>query len=434
MSGFWLKKEKLHKRPWKPARILEETKELHNPSRGWYQLFTCIAGEPVDFARMEKCLVDTESLCLVLLDIGSYRRMEPDETLKQWVRSILLFFREKKKEVILRIAYDHEGKAMEREPSLFSYVEGHIRGLFPVLTDFAEDIFVYQGLLVGNWGEMHGSKFLTQDHLERLAQLVESMIPTGVFLSVRKPVQWRMLHDANYVDGLWKTQRMGIYDDAIFGSETDLGTFGADTRETGGWYAAWTRGEELLFVRKLCDYVPYGGETVLGDGYCLELSQEQFLNELKQMRLTYLNRLYDTQILTEWKRHSYHGEGVWNEQSLYDYIGAHMGYRFVIRKAELAEAGKDEILRLTIENSGFARCLFQMELVLEWEDGESSGQRSFAVSPEILSGGQEEQFLCSIKDCSGQLYVRLRRKNDGCPVLFGNRSETDGRVWIGSLE
>lgn len=433
MNGFWQRKEKTHKKSFQMAWIPEETKELCNPSRGWYQLFTFVAGEMIDFDRIGSCLVDTESLVLVLIDIGSYRKSEPDNGLMEWLRSILSFFRDRKKEMILRITYDHEGKALEREPMLFSYVETHVRGLLPVLREFSSAVFVYQGMLVGNWGEMHGSRFMNQNHLERLAQMLESIVPEEVFLSVRRPVQWRMLHNCSDPEKLMKTQRMGIYDDAVFGSETDLGTFGSEARENGVWYAAWTRAEELAFVQKLCEHVPYGGEAVFGDGYFMGLSQGQILNDLKKMRLTYLNRLYDMRILTEWKRILYHGDGVWDGQSLYDYIGAHMGYRFVIRRAELAKSGKDEVLRLRIENSGFSRCFQKLELVLEWENEETKEQRMFELSPDILSGGQEEPFLCSVEGCSGQLYIRIQRKEDKMPVFFGNRSDSRGRVLIGSL-
>ena len=47
---------------------------------------------------------------------------------------------------------------MEREPTLFSIVLTHMRQLGAVVRAYESDILITQGLFIGNWGEMHGSK------------------------------------------------------------------------------------------------------------------------------------------------------------------------------------------------------------------------------------------------------------------------------------
>ena len=100
---------------------------------------------------------------------------------------------------------------------------------------------------------------------------------------------------------------------------THLGTFGTMTRDAAGWEQAWTRKEELEFLRRITKNTPCGGEAVLGmDGR--QESTGFVVSELKTMHLTYLNCAHDRKVLDDWKQISWSTEGVWKEHSLYDYV------------------------------------------------------------------------------------------------------------------
>lgn len=70
--------------------------------------------------------------------------------------------------MILRFSYDLEGKGLEKEPGSIRLVEEHMQQIGEVIREYADDIFAVQGILIGNWGEMHGSRYLTPDAFRTL--------------------------------------------------------------------------------------------------------------------------------------------------------------------------------------------------------------------------------------------------------------------------
>ncbi len=273
------------------AVFTETTEPLGNPLRGWYSIYTFEADKEPDFRNLEYCLDRNETLALILIDISSFQNIDLDLSALKRIRSILQFFKNNKKDMILRVTYDCEGKAMEREPSLFSQILRHMTQVGEILAQFPGAVFVYQGLLIGNWGEMHTSRFVAQGYLKQMAAILREYKGEGTFLAVRRPVYWRMLNEADDLGD------MGLFDDGIFGSPSDLGTFGTQARNTVGEHSAWSREEELAFEHELCKAVPNGGEAVYGEGYLTGLSQEQVLKDLSRMHVTYLNSRHDAVLL-----------------------------------------------------------------------------------------------------------------------------------------
>ena len=85
--------------------------------------------------------------------------------------------------------------------------------------------------------------------------------------------------------------------------------------------------------------------------------------ELRTLRLTYLNRAYDRKLLDRWEK-----------EGLLDVVGVHLGYRFVLRKAELIKSfgSRKRRLCLEIENSGFGGLFQEAELFLLLKSGEKT--------------------------------------------------------------
>ena len=99
---------------WVPEELRESTEELKNPARGWYEIYTFRAEDGIHPQELRWSLREGETLALVLIDLRAYRdRALENETLEN-IRSILSFFMQYKKDVILRPAYDTEGKGRER--------------------------------------------------------------------------------------------------------------------------------------------------------------------------------------------------------------------------------------------------------------------------------------------------------------------------------
>lgn len=444
---------------WVPEELRESTEELKNPARGWYEIYTFRAEDGIHPQELRWSLREGETLALVLIDLRAYRdRALENETLEN-IRSILSFFMQYKKDVILRPAYDTEGKGREREPEEFDTVLLHIRQIGAVLQQMDHSVCIFQGLLVGSWGEMHDSRYLTPEHLRTLYGTLRPYLGSEVYLAVRTPAMWRILTDEERFSR-GDFEKTTVFDDGILGSMTHLGTFGTMTREAAGWEQAWTRKEELEFLDHITRNVPCGGEVVSGADGSKE-SVEFAINELKRMHLTYLNCAHDRTVLDDWKQIHLKVNGAWKEHSLYDYVGSHLGYRLTLRSVEVKRclSGKWE-LELEIENTGFAVPFQELELflVLEMEDGTREvpvgfdaracypGERKKIVQRFRMDcvnqmkekntakqGTQIAEMILRTGARESQIFLELRRKKDGQPVQFANEKSAD-RLLVGSLQ
>ncbi|MCM1044474.1 MAG: DUF4874 domain-containing protein [Candidatus Gastranaerophilales bacterium] len=411
------------------ADLSEQAKPLSNPARGWYQIYTFQAEEEPDLRELAYCLDVHQTLALVFLDIGFYRDRDLDSDCLRRMRGILRFFADHHKDMILRVAYDHQGRAQEREPFAFEQVIRHMEQVGALLAEFPHEIVVWQGLLVGNWGEMHTSRFLSEEKLGRLLEILYRCKSPHTYAAVRSPLYHRMLRGE-------KLGGMGLFDDGIFGSGSDLGTFGTYTKEAAGWGEAWVREEELAFEEEVCRRTLNGGEAVYGEDYTEGLSGERMIDDLRRMHIAYLNSRYDTRILDLWKNRSFDGPGPWAGRSLYEYIGAHMGYRFRVRSAGMVPAGGARRglyrVELEIENCGFGNLCQEAELYLEWTGADGRFQRQrLACDLRELCGVQSAD--CVVQGCECTLYLAARRKWDGAPIRFANVSDEAGRTILGSL-
>ena len=419
------------------ADLKETTEELGNPQRGWYQIHTFdICREP-DFEELFWCLNRDENLALIIINISAYREMPLDEAAFETIRKILRFFVDNGKDIVLRIVYDHEGNALEKEPFFFTRVVEHLNQLTPVINEFSDAIFVYQGMLIGNWGEMHTSRFMAPSKLKEMWSILREKLDNGLSLAVRRPVFWRILHPDDCGRLELSRDNTGLFDDAIFGSENHLGTFGTEPKESTSWDCSWMRSDELAFEENLCRYAPNGGEAICGESYLQSYNQETTLAVLKQMHITYLNSAYDPAILDIWKNWKYEAAGMWQEHSFYDYVGQHLGYRFRIKDVSVSlKDKKEELLTLTvtIENTGFANIYQEVSLRLIGidEDGEQFSQE-FKYDMRELHSGSTQTISAEIAPVNCELYLAASLKKNGKRIYFANQSEKNGNVSLGRI-
>ena len=87
--------------------------------------------------------------------------------------------------MILRFSYDLEGKGLEKEPGSIRLVEEHMQQIGEVIREYADDIFAVQGILIGNWGEMHGSRYLTPDAFRTLTDTMIKAVDGACPVAVR---------------------------------------------------------------------------------------------------------------------------------------------------------------------------------------------------------------------------------------------------------
>lgn len=427
----WKNMKVKQKWEWVPEELPESTEELENPARGWLEIYTFQAENGIDPLELRWSLRAGETLALVLINIGDYRDCALDDTALENIRSMLSFFMQYQKDVILRPVYDTEGKGREREPDKFDTVLTHIRQIGELLQQTEHSVCIFQGLLVGSWGEMHDSRYLSEQHLRKLYDTLEPYLGSEVYLAVRTPAIWRILTDEEQFQrgDMGKT---AMFDDGILGSMTHLGMFGTMTRDAAGWKAAWTRKEELEFLDRITKDVPCGGEVVENvDGESFDC--KDVIKELKAMHLTYLNCAHDRRVLDNWKSVNLKTEDVWREHNLYDYAGSHLGYRFIVRKVEIKKclSGKFR-LEIEIENTGFAAPFQEMELLLVLQSEDKVWEYPVEFDAKRCCSGEKNKIIQYFCPRESQVFLKLRRKKDGRPVRFANRTKADCLL-LGSL-
>ena len=186
----WKNMKVKQKWEWVPEELPESTEELENPARGWLEIYTFQAENGIDPLELRWSLRMGETLALVLINIGDYRDCALDDTALENIRSMLSFFMQHKKDVILRPTYDTEGKGREREPDKFDTVLTHIRQIGELLQQTEHSVCIFQGLLIGSWGEMHDSRYLSEQHLRKLYDTLEPYLGCEIYLAVRTPAIW----------------------------------------------------------------------------------------------------------------------------------------------------------------------------------------------------------------------------------------------------
>ena len=404
--------KKFHKAP-----LVEALKKVENPGTGWYHLYTFDAtcADPVLYIACEE-----EEIVLLLIDIGGFRGKELSTEALLSIRQIFYFFKEKKRDMIVRFSYDTEGKGMEKEPESGRIVLEHIRQLGTVIREYQSWILVVQGLLVGSWGEMHDSKYLTKKWLIRLAEEMLKATDRQCHLAVRKPAQLRCIEEAL---GEKAKRNLTLFDDGIFGSETDLGTYESSPE---------ARMRELSWMEENLSNGYIGGEVLAVQGMDepVWIDGKRAEADFRKMHISYLNSVHQKKILDGWKKETM----MWQEKqvSAYEYLGAHLGYRFVVRDVRFCRG----VLKIRIENTGFANLCEDAICRLQIYAEHGKTERMIETDPKKWECRKENTLeirLAKEEQRKGTRYLlQLFRKKDGRSIRFANQGAEDG-VLLGNF-
>ena len=464
----WLKKHlAFDKNKDADIQLKESTRALKNPGCGWYHIYT------FDLSKENFLYIDCEEeeLVLLLIDIHAFRGCEqiPKEAL-EYFSSILTFFEEHDKGIILRIVYDIKGQGMENEPSSIKIVKSHMKQLGSIICEHMSKkeslpgkILVHQGLFVGSWGEMHGSKFLSEARMKELSDTFLEATKGSCPIAVRKPVQLRQLSCKKTASSPLQNAsniNFTLFNDAIFGSETDLGTYGtirksALSENSEREKTSWVREDELSWQQSFMQQSFCGGEVLdvmntvsesLGntDYPQRTLDWNQVVADLAKMHVSYLNSIYSKEVLDDWKAHSI----MWNgkEISEYDYIGRHMGYRFTVTHVKISRVSPKKkkqtqsqisknVITLTIKNTGFANlCEEAVCRLILIENNENVKAFEIKSDPRTWNSCTDTVIECHIlqevwtqQSQQTKLFLQLIRKRDGRIIEWANE-EYDHKV------
>jgi len=428
--------------------LTETTDELHNPDRGWYQLYGYMLSDDTNFTAssiLENMSSDTNTrLALIEINLKNYRSgsissygiNQLDHILSAWATS--------NKKLIVRFLYDWDGLALTSEPNNINIIKEHMSQVATIINNHTSSIHILQGIFVGNCGEMNNTNFSSEESTISLMNQLAKVTDPSIFLSVRTPTQWRLIASSfvplTKIDAHSNSlaSRIGLFNDGMLGSGNDLGTYGSTSLSNATKYTdKGTRAEEIAFQNQLCRYVPNGGEVVLDNPYN-DLTSA--ISDLSAMHVSYLNNLYDANVLNKWKATKYNGTDVFNGHSGYDYISSHLGYRYVLRSAKLAfQTFSTQYAKLSveIENVGFANAYEQFPVTIQLKNTSTNEVISLPVDTDTRGWLSSEQTVLELPlDIRSygigeyEIYLSMTASDTGTSILFANDKYVDSLGYL----
>lgn len=405
--------------------LKESTKKLSNPGCGWYHMYS------FDLSKENALYIACEEEVIVLLriDIHGFRNGEITNEALEKADNIISFFAENKKEIILRIVYDTEGKGITNEPTSINIVKQHMFQLGKIIEKHKSEILVHQGIFVGSWGEMHSSRFLSKACMCELVKTLAEASSYTCPIALRKPSQYRQIEDDKINKGL-----LTLFNDGMLGSETDLGTY-SENENVSGCEEALSREEELKWQCIKMQESFCGGEALCNISGKKNASWNEAADVFAKMHISYLNSTYQKELLEEWKKQ----KTTWNSEKMtgYEYIGSHLGYRFTVENVSMAvnknlskEDTYSKKLRITVKNTGFANLCEEAQccLIIEDEAGITSLKSETNPNPSKWNSNTQTLLEWDISEWEEKkenlkIYLKLERSLDKQNIAFANEEE-----------
>ncbi len=335
-------------------KYTQTTNKLDNPYCGFYRIYAYALSENKDTYNASSLAETIDNapyrLALIEINLNQYRDTVLSDTALSQLDYLLSSWSHSGKQLILRFLYDWNGNAVLTEPTDIEIIIKHMEQTASIYNKYADNIFIIQGLYTGDYGEMHHSYHQSDEDIARLATKLYNISDKTIFLAVRTPKQLRTI--SKLTDGL-TSDRLSLFNDGMLASANDAGTYEEDMREN-----------ELAFQNELCVNVPNGGEVIIDNPFN-EL--DKAIDYMNTIHVSYLNSDYDTAVLDKWKQSVYHGDNIFDGLSGYDYIDAHLGYRYNFNKSSLSfNYNKDTMANITIniKNTGFSKNYYPFKYTL----------------------------------------------------------------------
>lgn len=430
---------------YRPAVLTESPKEFRNPYAGWYHMYGYMLSDqtPLDLSQTEK-QEPGPGLVLLEINLQNYTEDAVSEAGLSQLDDLFAAWQAAGKQLIVRFLYNWDG--MTHEPDTLELILTHMSQTADIVNRYSDCIYIIQGIYVGKWGEMHSSRYMNEKDMLTLIQHLDQIIHPDIFLAVRTPRQWRCFSDfaveRNMQNHGPAYSRIGLYNDGMLGSATDLGT-----------YAEWAAGDssasgetdsrkaEIAFQNTLCNYVPNGGEVVSDNDYN---DFPAAAADLAAMHVSYLNASYDAAVLSKWERSAWGGGDIFSGMNGLDYISRHLGYRYVLRSSgflpDSTENG-ESLFCVTLENIGFSNSYRSFDVTLTLRHKYSRAAYSVPVKTDTRfwnTGMQTSlEIPVEISGCRPGKYTVCLKITDpasGYEILCANEGEhTENGYVLGEL-
>ncbi len=421
----------------------ETAEYLPNPNRGFYYMYGFMISDENDpdyMAEVHQRMGGTHEMTLAMVHVNLQKYNDgpiSEKGLKD-IEELFQALETMDRQYLLRFLYDWDGRNEEVEPQDVEVILTHMKQLKEIFRKYKECIFVHQGLFIGNWGEMNGTRHL--EHMQILATTLHDVMHEDTFFGVRMPAQWRKITEtADPAKSSWQeasvADTLSLYNDGMLGSFSDYGTYGEASRKEVGDFTHWNRQEELAFQEELCKYVPNGGEVIVENPYN---DFENALADMRTMHITYINRDYDQNVLNKWAETTITEKGCFNGMDGLTYMERHLGYRFVIRDTSLAYEEKKDVLTVgvSLQNVGFAPVYKEAHMNVVLENNATGETRAYRLPQDIrkLTGGNESEKLLNVESRislngleAGEytLYFHVKDVDSDKQLLFANEQEKE---------
>lgn len=345
----------------------ETTSELNNPYCGWYSMFgySLTNGDSGEFdSTTARYLQSSSDTRLIMLEINlkNFNTGELSDNALAQLDNIISTWGYNGHNIILRFLYDWDGKATQTEPADISIIKTHMSQTASVVNRYTSYVYIMQGIFVGNFAEMNNSNYMDEASMIELADYLSSVIDKRIYLSVRTPQHLRTILKTASLPDVESTVtsgssnfRIGLFNDGCLGSSIDVGTYGSSDMSfsSANYTSKGSRTQEIQYQNSLCLMVPNGGEAVLDNPYN---DIDNAATDLAAMHVSYLNRAHDMSVLNKWKRQIYTGNDAFYGTTAYQYIGTHMGYRYVLRDSAISLKSYKQTasVNLNVDNVGFS--------------------------------------------------------------------------------
>ncbi|MBQ7161390.1 MAG: DUF4832 domain-containing protein [Clostridia bacterium] len=404
---------------------------MRDPERGFYTIIRFIAGDDPEKTVNEAYPDPSDVLILVEINLCRFPEGGISRAGVDSVKGLFEKLRETGRQLIVRFLYDWDGNNLATEPRKIETVLLHISQVAPLVKMYSRMIYTVQGLLIGRWGEMHGSRFLRGDHLKRLYTAFREGAGDDVTVSVRTPGQWRAVTGYFAGEGGYTFEAgknyPALFNDGIMGSISDLGTYSGTAED---------RRKELDFQDGLCRLVPNGGEVISGGGFSGPQEEAQIL---EKMHISYLNRDHDKKMLDRWRDET-GVPGMPEGTDWFGYIERRLGYRFVITDVSVDYSAIRKRIKasVTIKNCGFAPIYlktWQQLVFVRWD-----GTKVFAMDGDDLRAlcGEEKRLTYTAEIKSDELpageyeiYFRIYSEKYDGNILPANEGCTEHGCLVG---
>ena len=388
----------------------ESSALIQNPFCGFYKINGYMLADDIKEKELisqikKNCKDNPYPLVLAEINLQNYSDSSLSSSAKQQIDTILAQYTSAKKQVILRFLYDWNGKALQTEPSDFEQIKKHIRQISSAVNKHKDCVYIIQGSFIGNIGEMNNSNYNDINQIRQLIETLADSTDSQIYLAVRTPAQLRgilrtsMPLSSQDSENGELISRLGLFNDGMLGSVYDMGTYD-DTPRTSNSKPEepGTRKEELLYQYKLCQYVPNGGEVTMDNHYN---DLDNAISDLAQMHVSYLNSDHDKTVLNKWKNSTYRGKNIFHGMNGYDYISAHLGYRYFIKESQIdfhSIITDDAALYLTIANTGFSSAYkkYDSTLVLTEHDTGKTTRIETTIDNRCISGNDQVDFKTNL--------------------------------------